>query len=348
MRFRNLWKAAGIMLAAAFLTSCAKGDTGSNIELLEAANARLESSVAERRELSRTTVYTARVLPSFEELSFDIDGYIYGVYATPGTEVEEGEILATLVSKDYDELKSLRSEINNLISSDNERFKMREAEIELAKTAGEDVAEEELKLRHEKEKSELKIKIKKERLAILEAKDIGFSYIVAPCDCLAIAAISSRRGTFVKAGTSIVALETNDEPILTCEYMNEKNYNKLHDCYAIIDGERYELEYIPYTKDQLKSISASSNIEINSKFRIKSDTPFEAGTSAAVITVSDYKENVLAIPSNAVYSDSTGKFVYVVENDVRTKRSISTGISDGTYTEVLEGLEEGALVYVKN
>ena len=348
MKLKILLIAACTVLAGVCLTACTANTDSDKIELLEAANARLESTVAQKRELSRTNVYDAKVIPSFEELSFDIDGYVYGIFVSPGEEVEEGEVLATLVSKDYSEMKSLREEIKNLSKNEQESFKMRDAEIELMKTAGQDAAEKELILKHDKERSALELELKKERLQALEDKDIGFRYIFAPCDCIAIAASDARNGTFVKAGTSIVALETDSEPILTCEYMNEKNYKKLHDCYAIIDGERYELEYIPYTKSELKSLSASSNIVISSKFRILGDKQFSAGQSAAVITVSDYKEDVLSIPSNAVYSDSTGKFVYVVENDLRTKRSITTGISDGTYTEVLEGLEEGALVYVKN
>ena len=336
------------LTAIVLLTSCEKNTSVQHVELLDAVNARLDSAVAQVRELSRTTVYNAKAVPAFEELSFDIDGYIYGIYANPGEEVEEGEVLATLVSKDYEEMQSLRNEIKNLTSSDNERFKMREADIELAKAAGEDVAEQELLLKHEKEQSQLKIDIRKERLKILEESDIGYRYIMAPRDCLAVAAFSARRGAYVKAGTAIVALETEGDPYLTCDYMNENKYRKLHDCYAIIDGERYEIEYIPYSRSELKNISASSNVTLKSKFKVVGNPDLVAGESATIITVSDYRENVLAIPSNAIYSDSSGEFVYVVNDDVRTRRDITTGITDGTYTEIVEGLEEGTFVYVKD
>ena len=349
MRSRFIRTIAAAAAACMMFTGCAGASkqTGT-VELLDAANAKLDSAVAQKMDLSRTRVYNASVIPAYEELSFDVDGYIYGIYVSPGTEVEEGDVLATLVSKGYDELKNLKSEIENLETSNEERFKKLDAEIELAKLAGEDTAEKELEAKHTKELAELQLQTKKERLAMLEEDDIGFRYIVAPCDTVAMAALSARKGTFVRAGSSVVALAMDGDVIITCDYISEKTASRLHDYYALVDGVRYELEYIPYTKKELKDLS-TNEIDPVAKFRLKSDPDglIQPGDYVTVVTVSDFKPGVLAIPANAIYSDSNGQFVYVVQDDMRIRKNVVTGVSDSTYIEIVSGIEEGETVYVK-
>ncbi|MCR5324996.1 MAG: hypothetical protein K6E85_17195 [Lachnospiraceae bacterium] len=351
MKHKFFRRLALIAVTCLALTSCTSGNNANKtVALLDAANAKLDSAVAQRMNLSKTKVYNASVIPAYEEMSFDVDGYIYGIYVTAGTEVEEGDVIASLVSKGYDELKSLKTEIKNLQSSNEENFKKTEAEIELAKLAGEDTTERELNAKHEKELAELRLQIKKERLAQLEADDIGFRYIVAPRDSIAVAALSARKGTFVRAGSNVVALESDGEVMITCDYFSEKTASRLHDYYALIDGQRIELEYVPYSKKELKDLS-TNEIDPVSKFRIKSvpaGYTVSAGDYVTVVSVSDYKEDVLAIPANAIYSDSTGQFVYVVENDNRIRKNVVTGVSDSTYIEIVSGIEEGETVYVKD
>lgn len=53
-----------------------------------------------------------------------------------------------------------------------------------------------------------------------------------------------------------------------------------------------------------------------------------------------------AIPIELINSDKEGDFVFVVENGVVAKRRIVTGISSDSYSEVLEGLNEGEEVIV--
>ncbi len=351
MKHKFFRRLAVIAAACLTLTSCAgAGSQTKTVALLDAANAKLDSAVAQRMDLSRTRVYNASVVPAYEEMGFDVDGYIYGIYVTAGTEVEEGDVIASLVSKGYDELKNLKTEIKNLESSNEERFKKLDAEIELARLAGEDTSEKELNAKHEKELADLKLQLKKERLAQLEADDIGFRYILAPCDTIAIAALSARKGTFVRAGSNVVALETPGEVMITCDYISEKTASRLHDFYALVDGQRIELEYVPYTKKELKDLS-TNEIDPVAKFKIKSNPTgreISAGDYVTVVTVSDFKADVIAIPANAIYSDSTGQFVYVVENDQRIRKNVVTGVSDSTYIEIVSGLEEGETVYVKD
>lgn len=65
------------------------------------------------------------------------------------------------------------------------------------------------------------------------------------------------------------------------------------------------------------------------------------GTSADVEIVVDRRESTLRVPTAAV---GEGGSVLVLEGGVLVERTVRTGLSNWEYTEVLEGLGEGALV----
>lgn len=341
-------RACCILAAAAVLTSCSDKGVSTRPELLNAVNASVDIAVAQTMDLQDIGFYNGTIIPSSEELSFDVDGYLYGLYVEAGDKVEEGEVIASLVGKNYSAISRLEEEIENLEESNAENFKYLEAELELERLSGTDVEELVIKLRHEKEMAELKLDEKRARLEAMKADDFGYLYITAPRDCTVMSVTSTRNNGFLAAGTPVCALEGEEGLMLTCDFISEKNMNKCSEVYAIIHGERYDLEYIPYTKAELKVLS-TNGITPLSRFSFTSDiSNIAAGEYAAVMTVSGVGESVLAIPVNAIYTDSAGKYVYKVENNVRTRQAITTGISNVSYIEILDGLKEGDGVYVKN
>ena len=348
MKLRTIIKRiSAVMLAAALLTGCKAPDAG-RPELLEPVNASLESGLVERRDLSDITIYNAQLLPGIEEMGFDCDGYLYGVYVGAGDRVGEGTVLAALVGPDFDAINSLEESIADSRADFEKKFEALELEIELERLAGRNTDELKLQLKHEREKAELTLGEKETRLEKLKETDIGYNYITAPCDCTVMAVTRTGAGGYVAAGTPLVAIDYGDEMTLTCDYISEVTVNHAYDCYALIGGVRTELEYIPYTKEEMKIMSASS-VPLVSRFKLKGDTSgFEAGDSAVVVFVSDMQSNVLVVPAGAVYTDISGKYVYEIVDNARIKRTVVTGITDTAYVEIVEGIEEGALVYVKN
>lgn len=345
---KTMRRACCLITAAALLTSCKPAEPAERPMLLDAVNASVDIAVAQKINLADKGFYNGVIIPACEEMSFEYDGYLNGLYVEAGAMVEEGEVIASLVGKNYSAINRLEEEIESLEEQNAENFKYLEAELELERLAGSDVEELAIKLRHEKEMAELKLEEKRSRLETMKAEDIGYKYITAPRDCRVMSVTSTRTNGFVAAGTPICALECDGESMVTCEFISEKTISGCSDIYAIINGERYGLEYVPYTKAELKVMS-TNEITPLSKFRFTSgaDIP-EVGGYAAVMTVKGVADDILAIPVNSIYSDSTGKYVYKVENNVRVKTPVTTGISNVSYIEILEGLEEGDGVYVKN
>ena len=54
------------------------------------------------------------------------------------------------------------------------------------------------------------------------------------------------------------------------------------------------------------------------------------------------------MPSGAVMNDSGGKYVYVDEDGSRVRRTVRAGVSTDGLVQIIEGLEEGEAVYVKD
>lgn len=319
------------------------------IELLEPMNAKLETAYVTKMDISQVELHDGAVIPDLEEFSFDENGYLYGIFVKPGDKVYKGDVLAGLMGKDYETIKNLEEEIKSLKEQMEKTFAEYDKELELARINSSDSTEKELDIKQKKELAEFELQQKKDRLEELKATDIGYICITAPYDSVVAAVSSARENSYVSKGTAMVALETGKEPMITCDYMTETTVNKVYSCYALVRGQRIELEYVPYSKNELKVI-INNGVSPVSKFKLKNieDSKFYVGDYASVIVIKNFRGNVLGIPQNAVYSDLSGSYVYEIKDGERIKRPVVLGLSDSANVEVIEGLEEGVRVYVKS
>lgn len=333
-------------------SACSNGaeEVQEDIPLLEPANAKVETTYVSKMDISQVEIHDGAVIPSFDEFTFDVNGYLYGVFVEPGDKVYKGDVLAGLVGHDHQAILDLEDEIKELEENNVELFESYDLELELTKLNGGDVSEKTIETRQKKELAEFELQQKKDRLAKLKENDIGYVSIVAPYDSVVVAVSSAGNNSYISKGTAIVALDNGKDPMITCNYfISESAYQKEYSCYAMVRGQRLELEYIPYTKNELKVI-VNNGISPATKFEIKDlkDEEIYVGDYASVIEVKNFKADVLAIPQNAVYADATGQFVYEIKDGERIRRPVILGISDNANVEVVEGLEEGACIYVKS
>jgi multidrug efflux pump subunit AcrA (membrane-fusion protein) len=333
-------------------SACVSGaeEVQEDIPLLEPANAKVETTYVSKMDISQVEIHDGAVIPSFDEFSFDVNGYLYGVFVEPGDKVYKGDVLAGLVGHDHQAILDLEDEIKELEENNVKLFESYDLELELTRLNGGDVSEKTIETRQKKELAEFELQQKKDRLARLKENDIGYVSIVAPYDSVVVAVSSAGNNSYISKGTAIVALDNGKDPMITCNYfISESAYQKEYSCYAMVRGQRLELEYIPYTKNELKVI-VNNGISPATKFEIKDlkDEEIYVGDYASVIEVKNFKADVLAIPQNAVYADATGQFVYEIKDGERIRRPVILGISDNANVEVVEGLEEGACIYVKS
>ena len=340
-----------VMCMAVFSACDSKTETenDSTIELLEPVNAKIETAYAEKMDICQIELHDGAVVSSVEEFSFEENGYLAGVFVEPGEVVYEGDVLAAIMGGNYQQILDLEDEIKNMKTQLEESLAEYDKELEITILNGGDTAEKELEIKQKKELAEFELEIREKRLEKLKADDIGYIYITAPYDSTVAAVSSARENSYISKGTPVVALVTDSDPIITCDYITENTYSKDYECYAKVRGQRLELEYIPYTKNQLKVIVNNGIVPV-SKFSIKNidGKTFYVGDYVSVVEVKSFKADVLAIPQKAVYSDATGDFVYEIKNGERIRRPVSLGLGDDANVEVISGLEEGACVYVKS
>lgn len=72
----------------------------------------------------------------------------------------------------------------------------------------------------------------------------------------------------------------------------------------------------------------------------------------AVLSIADYRnEEALAVPTNIIFTDSKGVFVYQLKqsegNDVAIRTDVTLGLTAGTETEIIAGLKEGDVIIDK-
>lgn len=152
----------------------------------------------------------------------------------------------------------------------------------------------------------------------------------------------------VQAEQELVAVGNMEQKVLKCDYINDLKIAGADDIYALIDGQRYEIEYHSISREEYTEITESGS-KVYTTFTILGDTDaLEVGDFAVICVFSDKKENVLSVSKEAIHKDGSENFVYLMQNGESIAQKIKTGMTDGVYTEVLSGLNEGDEVMVEN
>ena len=99
--------------------------------------------------------------------------------------------------------------------------------------------------------------------------------------------------------------------------------------------------------DGMATTNASGAAVVGAEIEIDNpDSGIYLGIEARVEIYTAKVTGVAAVPVELINSDKDGDFVFVAQDGVVVKRRITTGISSDSYTEVTDGLAEGAQVIV--
>jgi len=88
--------------------------------------------------------------------------------------------------------------------------------------------------------------------------------------------------------------------------------------------------------------------EVKVGFDVPEGYALKAGMTATAEIIIDKQSDVLLVPTQTITLDSQGNpVVKVMVNEQMTERKVVTGISSGSQTQILNGLNEGELVVVE-
>ena len=150
-----------------------------------------------------------------------------------------------------------------------------------------------------------------------------------------------QNGDRISHDQAIMAVGDPTHKLLKCEYIKQSTIRDAESVFAVINGVRYEVDYQPIDPEEYSRLSSNGE-SIYTTFEIADgieEVPL--GTYAAIVLVQESRDHVLSVPKEAIHKDGRDSFVYCREGDEAITVSITTGMSDGVYTEVTSGLEEG-------
>lgn len=357
---------AFLLLTAVLLSGCTSGTNTEEVpSLMEPVGVKVDTAVVERGDFCTKQMYEGSVVAHAEELAFEIDGVLGSVDIYQGQWVEEGDPLFYIDQEDLkEEIEDVETSIAYTIQDGEYTDAMamldiEQLELELEKLCVAEIRDDAAIEAKQLDIEAAKLKLKQNgelRQATLDnyyAKldslktDYGRNVIYAPFSGNVFYE-SLTEGTKVKADKPVAYIANpNDFTLIVDEYLSEQRLETIT-YYGQIGGTIYELKHIPMEQEEMSSIILSGE-SLTTEFEILGDlSEVTAGMYGVLFTEFSYVEDALYVPMLAVYSAGTSRYVYMVNEDgSRTRRDIKVGKNNGIVIQVLEGLEEGDEVYVK-
>ena len=128
---------------------------------------------------------------------------------------------------------------------------------------------------------------------------------------------------------------------IRCDYVSASDVNRATEVYAIVNGKRYEVEYEEMDSQEYQTLRDQRQ-EVYSTFHIISGAEeIEIGAYAVIVVKKQVRENVVTVPRDAISRDGSTYYVYLVNGNENVYTVVTTGMTDGMYTEILSGVNEG-------
>lgn len=352
-----------LVLALTGLSGCQKTEVQVP-SLLEPVGVEMDTAKATVGDMYTMSIYNGEVVPEVEAYSFEVDGELENFYVSVGEYVTQGQLLAKLNDEDVREkITDLEEEIADLKTEQEFEERDMAADIEIAKVqlkkvqdqhyAEEKITEKqmevkllELELAESQELFSLEI-ARLEKQAAEYKSEISFTELRAPMSGRVVYVSEAASGSRVKNQTPLICLADEENVYISSEYITPNTVKNAYKITAQIGEQEYEVTYEPLDDSEYMTMVLSGE-EVTSKFTLHDENAeVESGEYVVLKIWNMYKEDVLTIPVNALHRDAKGRYVYKIVDGERIRCDVTVGITNEVKAEILEGLQEGDVVYVK-
>jgi len=340
--------------------------------------------MVKRGDIKPIKVAEGMVIPYSRGLGFLVDDApILAVHVFHGQKVSEGDLLAELDTKPWEErLENARAEMAHfmrVLDYENLTADIRLELLQLNVDGAEDdngkaMSEFELneaytrdKIRRETQELD-RVRIQA-RIDALEAQNDSYA-IYAPFDGVILGIESLAPGDYPSGRTPFLYL--GDLNRLTIRALTEQTafFSTAESIVAIIGEEEWPVNIIPYTlEEQLafyyEGITPPARFSFAEGVPDSDDLPGVSTLPEGKVPPTDKRvlimtremgrEDVIVIPINAAHIETASSeegmtsrldFAFVDVNGGRERRDIRCGRRSDIWVEIIEGLEEGEYVYV--
>lgn len=366
---RVLYKITGIALALSVLSGCAKTEskTGSEaIELLEPVNASEKMEKAAYRNLYEYETFVGVVYPETETYAFDGSVTFSHFAKFPGEQIVSGEILAyadnTSIQEQIAQTKEALQELSEVYEEDltqlQEQIDHKQTLIMEKAAFIETTGDESGMLRQEleilklelqglydtyenrKQLYELDCAYYTEPLLQLQEQETNIS-IRADQSGTVVALGDYEKGDWIGEDTSVIAVADDSVKYVRCDYISQTELEEASRIYAVINGKNYEVEYVPYDKEEYRSIVLAGKAAQSQFIILDPEKEIAFGSLAVITLIHQEAKGALSVPVTALHNDEGGLYLYRVADGKNEKVYVEEGFSDGVYTQILTGISEG-------
>lgn len=352
-----------LMLAASFLGGCS-GQSGAMDapELLEPVKAASGLTRVMRGDLFSAEYLNASVVPYTEKLHFTQAGIIEQMPVTIGDYVKKGDVLLVL---DQEELVKSAALLEEELAYTKEQYEyqeeqayiaLRKIEVRLQSLRASGGAQSALdqagaaweiasnNLEQMKEDHALSLSQQEEALEVYKAQ-LDQNQILAPFDGRVVD-IKGNMGQWVDAYVTMVVLADEKEMIIQGEAYSNATLKSALKIEAQMGQEAYSATYLAYEDAEYTRKMIQKEV-LPTRFVLQKsqERALEYGEGVTICVYKAIENDTLYLPSAAIHRDEVGSFVYQQTEGRREKVYITIGVSNATYTQVLEGLEEGDEIY---
>lgn len=358
---RSITALTALVLAASMDVGCgARAAEQAVPELLEPIEITLTGKKAVLGNIQDVEAYKGSVKSDSVSYAFSQGTYVEDLTVHVGQYIEKGDLIAQVNTQSYEkELADLKAEITylttiNAIETQLADNQVKNSEIDLNQMRAGSTWYEDAKKQldaqiQQKEfdtkEREFNIQNKKAELTSLQQQNGSGNIYASESGYLTYVkdfSVDNPTG-YVNAG-EIVAVTAKEDLYYIGSTMPLVTAREASFVYAQIGNKQYELTYVPYEDSQLKRAS-NEGVTLESRFICEEDISGYKGTDVTVFAVSNYRENVLSISPDALFTENNASFVYLLVDGEKVKQEVETGVHTKNAVEIISGIEEGDEVY---
>ncbi len=284
----------------------------------------VELDTIERRVVvGGAIVYPTQIALQFGERS----GRLKDVLVRLGDDVTAGQVLATL---DTDTLR---------LDVERQRIRLRRAELALERVAalGAD--------RFQQEMAGLDVQLERLALEQLET-ELAKSTLRSPIDGEVVFVTRVFPGEPIGSRQTVVQVADPRDLLFAYRGQRDDEFSLGREVTINLRGDPYPGAVVMTPRNA----PLDAPEEMRDVVLVRVEAPPEAltrGQTGTASMVTDRREDVIVLPSDAVQTYVNRRFVFVLEDDLRIERSVEVGLSTSTQVEIVDGLAVGEVVVLR-
>lgn len=150
-------------------------------------------------------------------------------------------------------------------------------------------------------------------------------------------------GSTVEENMPVIVVYNADKKVLVTDDEEMEDVESLNSTYVRIKNKEYEVKKYKYTAKERKNLT-KAELGIYTCYEFEGIQKEKLSTPGVLVIKGNEKKQVLAVPNAAIKMELEKKYVYAQRQGNYKKVEIQTGISNSTYTEITEGLQEGEVI----